>query len=211
MKILNINEFVDKSKTVDESLAEKQILHFKDIYSYVLFNCEYGGQVSDGKYENSRPYDHWKWVNDTVCVIDGQEYYEGGRIHRIKYTFKSWDRYVKQALTGQTSEWDFVVRDYYMCKLASVLPEDVVKDIVDTNSFAFESIASDWGEYTMDGDDYDTMVRSNPSYKKYAPYATAVSGIDNEQVYNDFAASEYSVEDFIAARISAENTMNIRR
>jgi len=210
MNILKINEWLENCETVNEA-AGSQILHFKDIYSYVLFNCEYSGQISDGKYENSRPYDHWKWVNDAVCVIDGQEYYEGGRTHRINYTFKSWDRYVKQALAGQTFEWDFVVRDYYMCKLASVLPEDVVKDIVDTNSFAFESIASDWGEYANDGDDYDTMIRSNPSYRKYAPYATAVSGIDNEQVYNDFAASEYSVEDFIAARISAENTMNIRR
>ena len=84
-----------------------------------------------------------------------------------------------------------------MCKLASVLPEDVVKKIVDTNSFAFESIASDWGVYATDGDDYNTMISSNPHYKKYAKYATAVSSIDNEQVYNDFAASEYSVDDFI--------------
>ena len=29
--------------------ADTQILHFKDIYSYLLFQCEYSGQVSDGK------------------------------------------------------------------------------------------------------------------------------------------------------------------
>jgi len=211
MKILNINEFADKSKTVDESLAGKQILHFKDIYSYVLFNCEYSGQVSDGKYENSRPYNHYKWVIDPECVIDGNEYYEGGQPHSIKYTFGSWDKYVRKALSGQSFDYDFVVRDYYMCKLASVLPEDVVKQIVDTDNFAFEFIASDWGDYTMDGDDYNTMIMSNPYYRKNANRVSVLSSIDNEQVYNDFAASDYSVEDFIAARISAENTMNIRR
>ena len=193
---------------VYEASGEVQTLHFKDIYSYLLFNCEYSGQVSDGKYENSRPSNHYKWLWNTEEVIDGKEYYEHGLRHYINYTFKSWDSYIKRALKGQDFDYAFTARDYYMCKLASVLSESVVKGIVDANCHAFESIAETWGKAVMNGKNYNEMVESNPFYKKFAQYASAVSSIDNEQTYNKFASSNYDIKDFISARESAERTMN---
>lgn len=193
---------------INEATGEVQTLHFKDIYSYLLFNCEYSGQISDGKYENSRPLSHFKWLFNIECVIDGKEYYEGGHHHAINYTFKSWDSYIKKALKGQDFDYAFTARDFYMCKLASVLSESVVKGIVDANCHAFESIAETWGKAVMNGKNYNEMVESNPFYKKYASYASAVSSIDNEQIYNKFASSNYDIKDFISARESAERTMN---
>ena len=188
--------------------VDTQILHFKDIYSYLLFKCEYSGQVSDGKYENSRPNNHYKWLWNTEEVIDGKEYYEHGLRHYINYTFKNWDSYIKKALKGQDFDYAFTARDYYMCKLASVLSESVVKGIVDANCHAFESIAETWGKAVMDGKNYNEMVESDPFYKRYGSYASVVSSIDNEQTYNKFASSKYDIKDFMSARESAERTMN---
>ena len=194
---------------VYEASWEVQTLHFKDIYSYLLFKCEYRGQISDGKYENSRPNNHYKWMWDTEEVIDGKEYYEGGIRHAIKYTFASWDSYIKKALKGQTFDYDWTARDYYMCKLASVLSESVVKGIVDASCDSFESIAETWGKSAMGGKSYNEMIESNPFYRRYAKYAAVLSSIDNEQTYNKFASSNYDIKDFISARESAERTMNL--
>ncbi|WP_296865283.1 hypothetical protein [uncultured Methanobrevibacter sp.] len=183
-------------------------LHFKDIYSYLLFECEYSGQISDGKYENAKPNNHYYWLSKAKCVIDGNEYYEGGGQHAKTYTFSSWDSHIKKALKGQTSSYDWTVRDYYMCKLASVLSESVVKGVVDASPHGFESMAETWGYAVQDNKDYNAMVGTKPFYKEYAAYASAVSSIDNEQVFNSFAKSNYSMNDFVKARVSAEQTIN---
>ena len=194
---------------VYEASGEVQTLHFKDIYSYLLFKCEYSGQISDGKYENTRPTGHYKWLFNTECVIDGKEYYEGGSRHAVKYTFKDWDSYIKKALNGQTFNYDWTARDYYMCKLASILSGSVVKGIVDANRYAYENIADTWGKAAINGKDYNAMVESKPFYKTNSGYASAVSSIDNEQTFNKFVESTYDIKDFIAARESAERTMNL--
>ena len=188
--------------------AGKQTLHFRDIYSYLLFQCEYCGQISDGKYENSRPNNHYKWLWDAEEVIDGKEYYEGGSHHSIEYTFGDWDGYIMKALKGQKFNYDWTARDYYMCKLASVLSKSVVKGIVDANCHSFESIAETWGKAVMDGKSYNEMIESNPFYRKFSQYASVLSSIDNEQIYNEFASAKYDITDFISARESAERTMN---
>ena len=47
-------------------------IHFENASAMCLYFMEMEGQISDGKYENSRPYDHWKWVLDiNNAVVDG--------------------------------------------------------------------------------------------------------------------------------------------
>ena len=47
-------------------------IHFKNASALCLYYMEMEGQISDGKYENSRPYDHWKWIGDVdKMVVDG--------------------------------------------------------------------------------------------------------------------------------------------
>lgn len=182
------------------------ILHFKDIYSWLLFTIEYSGQISDGKYENSKPYDHWKWLRKVETVIDGKEWYEGYS-HMKTYTFADWDKYIKRALKGQKFDYDFTVRDYDMCKLASILPENTVKSIIERDNWEFEFIAEDWGNAVRKGLSYDEMLSENPYYRKYSKY-NAIAELDNTELYNKFANTKYDMADFIEARKSAERTIN---
>lgn len=45
-------------------------LYFNNLSSALLYRFELEGQISDGKYENSRPYNHWRWVTDVKIVVD---------------------------------------------------------------------------------------------------------------------------------------------
>ena len=36
------------------------VINFRNIYQVTLYECELKGQISDGYWENARPYDHWK-------------------------------------------------------------------------------------------------------------------------------------------------------
>jgi hypothetical protein len=68
-------------------------LRFRTLSQAVLFEKELQGQLSDGQWENSRPYDHWKpWCNCEVEYVIGDE--PVGRdfyAHRDNYNFVNKD------------------------------------------------------------------------------------------------------------------------
>lgn len=50
---------------INEAQGHKQgALVFPNISSLILYVYELEGQISDGKYENASPLDHWKWILD---------------------------------------------------------------------------------------------------------------------------------------------------
>ena len=82
------------------------VLHFENASAMCLYEMEMSGQISDGKYENSRPYDHWEWVREiSNMVVDGTYGIEGNNWHRgfaehgqfrKKYNLNEWfSKYIK--------------------------------------------------------------------------------------------------------------------
>lgn len=59
-------------------------LYVNNMSQACIFEMEISGQISDGKWENSRPYDHWKWVGYTELALSPKNYYTGWS-HRKKY------------------------------------------------------------------------------------------------------------------------------
>lgn len=81
-------------------------IHFENTSAMCLYCFEMEGQISDGKYENSRPYDHWEWVREiSNMVVDGTYGIEGNNWHRgfakygqfhKKYNLNEWfSKYIK--------------------------------------------------------------------------------------------------------------------
>ena len=81
-------------------------IHFENASAMCLYCLEMEGQISDGKYENSRPYDHWEWVREiSNMVVDGTYGIEGNNWHRgfakygqfhKKYNLNEWfSKYIK--------------------------------------------------------------------------------------------------------------------
>ena len=75
-------------------------LHFENASAMCLYEWEMSGQVSDGKYENSRPYDHWKWVGDIANMfVDGKKGIEGNNWNR------GWSEFGKYKKRYNLNEW----------------------------------------------------------------------------------------------------------
>lgn len=57
--------------TFDSLRTDKRvnILTVRIVTQAALFECELKGQLSDGAWENTKPYDHWKCWSDAAAVV----------------------------------------------------------------------------------------------------------------------------------------------
>ena len=185
--------------------ARATILHFSCIESAALFYCEYLGQISDGKYENSHPYDHWKWLNNVKMVLDGNEYFEG-RYHEIEYTFSDWDKYIERALKGDVDKsWGFTVRTFDIAKLANTLPKSIVLSVIIHDGDGFANVAQAFGKAACEGKSWSDL--DVDQIARYT-YSGSAKGLINQKNYEAFVKNNYSFDDFVKARQSCEETMN---
>lgn len=75
-------------------------LHFENASAMCLYEWEMSGQISDGKYENNRPYDHWNWVcNIANMLVDGKKGIEGNNWNRGRSEFGKYKK------TYNLNEW----------------------------------------------------------------------------------------------------------
>jgi hypothetical protein len=62
-------------------MSTPNVLYVRTATQAALFECELQGQLSDGYWENARPYDHWQpWCRASVLVGDtvvGRTFYAG--------------------------------------------------------------------------------------------------------------------------------------
>lgn len=72
----------------------KNILNFSNLRSALLYKYELEGQISDGKYENSRPYNHWEWIKNTEIRIDANAPEGTSRWIRKTYNLNEWFKYM---------------------------------------------------------------------------------------------------------------------
>lgn len=70
------------------------ILNFSNLRSALLYKYELEGQISDGKYENARPYNHWEWIKDTEIRIDANAPEGTSRLIRKTYNLNEWFKYM---------------------------------------------------------------------------------------------------------------------
>ena len=71
------------------------IIHVANNSVMCLYEWEMAGQISDGKYENSRPYNHWKWVNDVLDIVrdskSGISAIDNNACNRFGYSSKKYN------------------------------------------------------------------------------------------------------------------------
>ena len=77
----------------------KTTLNVTNMSQACLFEMEVSGQISDGKWENARPYNHWEWICNTEMVISDENSYSGPfrtKRYGIKNLFNEFMKYVKE-------------------------------------------------------------------------------------------------------------------
>ena len=94
-------------------------IHFKNASAMCLYSMEMEGQISDGKYENSRPFNHWKWVGDIDKVlVDGTMGIEangynsrfGWESGSKKYNLREWSGYINKWRKKNDSDYLWATR-----------------------------------------------------------------------------------------------------
>ena len=110
------------------------ILHFENASAMVIYEWEMSGQISDGKYENSRPYDHWNWVCEIAnMMVDGTKGVEGNTWSRQsrydgtfmkKYNLNEWfSKYIKGWRKDGKSDYMWATRIIAFGKFGKIYPE----------------------------------------------------------------------------------------
>lgn len=87
-------EFINEARTSNPYKYQAPCtLYFENTQALALYEWEFSGQISDGKYENTRPLWHWEWMRKANLKIDSNKVGYTGIYHRVKYNFKEWVNY----------------------------------------------------------------------------------------------------------------------
>ena len=117
-------------------------IHFENASAMCLYCLEMEGQISDGKYENSRPYDHWRWVTRvTDMIVDGNKGLEGDGVYSRgmqrgetfvkKYNLNEWfTQYIKRWRKKNDAENIWETRIIAYGKLGKIFPDMTYKQLI---------------------------------------------------------------------------------
>lgn len=117
-------------------------IHFENASAMCLYYLEMEGQISDGKYENSRPYDHWRWVTRvTDMIVDGNKGLEGDGVYSRgmqrgetfvkKYNLNEWfTQYIKRWRKKNDAENIWATRIIAYGKLGKIFPDMTYKQLI---------------------------------------------------------------------------------
>ena len=117
-------------------------IHFENASAMCLYCLEMEGQISDGKYENSRPYDHWRWVTRvTNMIVDGNKGLEGDGVYSRgmqrgetfvkKYNLNEWfTEYIKRWRKKNDAKNIWATRIIAYGKLGKIFPDMTYKRLI---------------------------------------------------------------------------------
>lgn len=198
-------------------------LHFKNISALLMYFFEMEGQISDGKYENSSPRDHWEWTRRMFFTVDGNEFYTGSSRYRKpnkQYNLNEWVRTIKKILLGGDYDtgWAFTIRLYDFGRLGKCLTMNELKDIIRMNDKGLASkiwvndylsnIAECFGDALRKNPEctYEEMKQGMRQYDQKA--FAELPQFDTEEFFERFKNTEYTFNEFKADYDSMCRTIN---
>lgn len=199
-------------------------LHFSNISALLMYSLEMEGQLSDGKYENSSPRDHWEWTRRSFFTVDGNEFYTGSSRYRRpnkKYNLNEWVRTIKKMLNGSDYDydWAFSIRLYDYGRIGRCLTRDEIKGIIKLNTVGgliskiyvndyIGTIAEAFGDALRKNPEctYEEMKEGLRSYQQNA--FAKLPQFNNEELFERFKNTEYTFNEFKSDYDSMCKTIN---
>lgn len=148
----NISNYINES-------SEVTILNFPTTAAAALGLMEFMGQISDGKYENARPFGHHKWLGNILVDFSKNSYYLGPK-HK-KYVFTD---FMRQAIAAKNDkaikDYEWAIRDiYYICLGKEMQDKDFYKKEWEKTIWDAREVAEMFGE-NMNKDFEDIKPKS---------------------------------------------------
>ena len=172
-------------------------LHFTTMAAALLYEWELSGQISDGKYENSRPYDHWNWITDCDVLIEPNGLNYAERFLRKKYTLSEWSGYMKDGQNGWAWRCANYVR-FGACFEDTQENYDLITSKV--NHSSVECLKDKYDSYEAFLKDYESW----PSWAKSEGFLEVFT----EEVYNKYYSQEVSIKEFNKYHKLMKETVN---
>ena len=172
-------------------------LHFTTLAAALLYNWELSGQISDGKYENSRPYDHWKWITDCDVLIEPNGLNYAERWLRKKYTLSEWSGYMKDGQNGWAWRCANYVR-FGACFEDTQENYDLITSKVSCSSV--ECLKDKYDSYEAFLKDYESW----PNWSKSEGFLEVFT----EEVYDKYYSQEVSIKEFNKYHKFMKETVN---
>lgn len=175
----------------------KNKLYFNTLAAALLYDWELCGQISDGKYENSRPYDHWRWVMDTEIIVDPNSLNYTTRMIGKTYNLNEWTKYMKD---GQ-NDWAWRVAQFVRfanCFESTQENYDLISQYVSRSAV-------------------EMLKKSYPSYeafvedcKRWADWCSPENFLKvfTEEVYNKYYSVKISTKEFTKYHKLMKETVN---
>lgn len=126
---------------------ENLTIHFKNASAMCLYSLEMEGQLSDGKYENARPYNHWYWIRDVETAIvdgtmgigaDGHNSRFGFEYGAKKYNLNEWFSYINKWRKKNDSDYLWATRIIAFGKFGRIYSDltwETLRSMNDINIF----------------------------------------------------------------------------
>lgn len=209
---LVLNKHVESSTFFPEKELKwnDTLMHFKNGAALFMFDAEMRGQISDGKYENSGPRDHYRWVSNAVYCIDGNEYHTNYG-HEKRYNLNEWVRNVKNMLEkGEPKDdrYDFVIRMYYG-KFAHVIGDRMIYKLYqDKKLYDLRPVVEIMGDTDRANRGYEDFVKDCKETSWVVNHYQAVENVVTEDVFNKFVEFDYTFKEFKEDEKSMEATVN---
>lgn len=146
-----------------------------------LYDMEVLGQISDGRWENSRPYNHWTWVCHTDIALSNINGYNGVH-HTKRYGVKNlFNDFMKYG-----EKWP--MRMYYYAKYGTLLDSKWINHFGEMRYF-IEMIGFDEDINTL-----EDLKNKTPEYAK-SYWEDEYDEIFSTENIQKFRTSTYSIQD----------------
>ena len=194
------------SNYITESANNKII--FNNLAALFLFEAEISGQISDGYWENARPYDHWKWVSGLDVEYDKNIEDPGylGHMHKKKYSLSWMSTYVRKARSDKDYAW--AVRFLNFGKFGRIYPESKWKDL--TNNYELRVIVEDLPQEETTMEELDAKY-SNTERSWQKNYWDKCKSLFSDELLKKYYSTTYTRDDLEDDLEKAEQTINTMR
>lgn len=152
-------------------------IHFENASAMVIYEWEMSGQISDGKYENSRPHDHWRWVCEVSnMLVDGTTGVEGYSFYRQnrfdgtfakRYNINEWfSKYIKEWRNNGNTDCMWATRIIAFGKFGKIYPELTYEQLMNFNEI--RCLLEELQEWLEEGEkNPEVLFKKMTDFSKY--------------------------------------------
>lgn len=179
------------------------VIYFTTPSALLIYKLELEGQISDGYWENARPYDHWKWVTKTEAKLDKEKVGYTGPTHSKKYSTEWLRKYVKKAIKHQAGDYDWTIRAFNYAKFGSLLNKTQLNKVL--GEYGYRPIIENLPEEPTTNEGLNEIWEKKQYTKKYWEQT---KDFFTDELLKKYYDSTYDFSNFEEDLKIAENAMN---